>query len=97
MMGIAHKITFVETRTGKTFFVTLIQRLIVAFQACILLSFVFVPNFITSEVKLVGGSGSNEGNIFVGGLAVCDDYHDTDNARVVCRSCWEFGLLLVYY
>ena len=85
MMGIAHKNTFVETRTGKTFFVTLIQQLIVAFQACILLSFVFVPNFITSEVKLVGGSGPHEGNIFVGGLPVCDDSHDVDNARVVCR------------
>ena len=38
-----------------------------------------------SEVKLVGGSGPHEGNIFVGGLPVCDDYHDAANARVVCR------------
>ena len=41
--------------------------------------------FTTSEVKLVGGSGPHEGNIFVGGLPVCDDYHDAQNALVVCR------------
>ena len=40
----------------------------------------------SAEVKLVGGSGPHEGNIFVGGAPVCDDYHDADNAHVVCRS-----------
>ena len=39
----------------------------------------------TLEVKLVGGSGPHEGNIFVGGLPVCDDKHDKENAVVVCR------------
>ena len=39
----------------------------------------------TSEVKLIGGSGPHEGNIFVGGLPVCDDLHDAENAVVVCR------------
>ena len=39
----------------------------------------------STEVKLVGGSGSHEGNIFVGGAPVCDDGHDADNALVVCR------------
>ena len=33
----------------------------------------------------MGGSGPHEGNIFVGGLPVCDDYHDAQNALVVCR------------
>ena len=46
---------------------------------------IFVVLQICSEVKLVGGSGPHEGNIFVGGLPVCDDDHDEDNARVVCR------------
>ena len=36
-------------------------------------------------MKLVGGSGSHEGNIFVGGLPVCDDGHDAKNAAVVCK------------
>ena len=97
MMAIAQKTIIVETTTNSSFVTTLIQQLIIALLASMLWSFFFVPNYITSEVKLVGGSGSHEGNIFVGGLAVCDDYHDADNARVVCRSCWEFGLLLVYY
>ena len=39
----------------------------------------------TSEVRLVGGSGPHEGNILVGGLPVCDDLHDAQNAQVVCR------------
>ena len=33
----------------------------------------------------MGGSGSHEGNIFIGGLPVCDDLHDHNNALVVCR------------
>ena len=37
------------------------------------------------EVRLVGGSGSHEGNIFVGGKPVCDDGHSSENALVVCR------------
>ena len=36
-------------------------------------------------MKLVGGSGPHEGNILVGGLPVCDDHHDAQNALVVCR------------
>ena len=36
-------------------------------------------------VELVGGSGPHEGNILVGGQPVCDDYHDDQNALVVCR------------
>ena len=36
-------------------------------------------------MKLVGGSGPHEGNIFVGGKPVCDDDHDVENALVVCR------------
>ena len=39
-----------------------------------------------SETKLVGGSGPYEGNILVGGLPVCDDHHNANNALVVCRS-----------
>ena len=49
----------------------------------------YVSNYITSEVKLVGGSGPHEGNIYVGGLPVCDPWHDAANARVVCRFCKE--------
>ena len=40
-----------------------------------------------SETTLVGGSGPYEGNILVGGLPVCDDHHNANNALVVCRSC----------
>ena len=38
-----------------------------------------------SEVTLVGGSGRHEGNILVGGMPVCDDGHNAQNAKVVCR------------
>ena len=41
--------------------------------------------FTFAEVELVGGSGPHEGNIHVGGLPVCDDGHDAENAQVVCR------------
>ena len=44
-----------------------------------------IPELQLSEVTLVGGAGSNEGNILVGGLPVCDDNHDHENALVVCR------------
>ena len=47
--------------------------------------------FETSEVRLVGGSGPHEGNILVGGLPVCDDLHDAQNAQVVCRFAKKRG------
>ena len=50
----------------------------------------------TSEVKLVGGSGPHEGNIFVGGLPVCDDYHDAQNALVVCRFAKKRGMTEIF-
>ena len=40
----------------------------------------------------MGGSGPHEGNIFVGGLPVCDDYHDAQNALVVCRFAKNRGM-----
>ena len=36
-------------------------------------------------LKLVGGSGPHEGNVFVNGRPVCDDGWDDNDARVVCR------------
>ena len=52
-----------------------------------------VFDFKTSEVRLVGGSGPHEGNILVGGLPVCDDGHDAQNALVVCRFAKKRGNL----
>ena len=53
---------------------------------------------ITKEVKLVGGSGPHEGNILVGGLPVCDDSHDSENALVVCRCKYQaFCFLVTWY
>ena len=46
---------------------------------------VAIPQLQISELTLVGGSGPHEGNILVGGLPVCDDHHDHENALVVCR------------
>ena len=52
-----------------------------------------IPQPLISELTLVGGSGSHEGNIFVGGLPVCDDFHDHENAIVVCRwPEWLFSI-----
>ena len=44
----------------------------------------------TASLELRGGTGGNEGNVFVRNSAgyfgpVCDDYWDDGNARVVCR------------
>ena len=36
-------------------------------------------------MKLLGGSGPHEGNIFVNGLPVCDDLHSKENALVYSR------------
>ena len=47
-------------------------------------------------MKLVGGSGPHEGNIFVGGLPVCDDHHDAQNALVVCRFAKNRGMREIF-
>ena len=44
----------------------------------------------------MGGSGPHEGNIFVGGLPVCDDYHDAQNALVVCRFAKNGGMREIF-
>merc|ERR1719458_1569145 len=45
-----------------------------------------------AEVTLIGGSGRHEGNILVGGMPVCDDDHNAQNAKVVCRMLgYPFG------
>ena len=41
----------------------------------------------------MGGSGPHEGNIFVGGKPVCDDYHGVQNALVVCRFAFMYRLI----
>ena len=48
-------------------------------------------------MKLVGGSGPHEGNILVGGLPVCDDHHDAQNALVVCRCANLFPLFCIVF
>ena len=86
IMMIARKTIFAETTTVMTSLVTNIQQLIVVFQVLQLSIICFcVFKHQNSEVKLVGGSGPHAGNIFVGGLPVCDSYHYGNNARVVCR------------
>ena len=54
--------------------------------------FLAVFCFDLAEVKLVGGPGPHEGNIFVGGKPVCDDDHDVENALVVCRYLVVFDI-----
>jgi len=39
----------------------------------------------TSNVELIGGKRSNEGNVLVGGKPVCDDLWDPSDAKVVCK------------
>ena len=39
----------------------------------------------SNRVELRGGSNSKEGNIFVNGSPVCDDYWDEPDAVVACR------------
>ena len=52
-------------------------------------------------MTLIGGSGRHEGNILVGGMPVCDDDHNAQNAKVVCRfakntrKCLTFAFLLL--
>ena len=53
--------------------------------------FLAVFSFDLAEVKLVGGSGPHEGNIFVGEKPVCYDEHNAMVALVVCRfASFEF-------
>ena len=94
MMPSALKTLSVETITASTTTIGQNQRLTAAFQVTLSsiqtvlwnrILYVFWHWFKTSEVKLVGGSGPHEGNILVGGLPVCDDHHDAQNALVVCR------------
>ena len=34
---------------------------------------------------LIGGTKDSEGNVFIDGKPVCDDYWNLNNAKVVCR------------
>ena len=47
-----------------------------------------------SVVELRGGSSECEGNVFVNGQPVCDDYWDKKDATVVCRMLGYFVLFL---
>ena len=38
-----------------------------------------------STTELRGGSSPNQGNLFVNGKPVCDDYWDNNDAIVACR------------
>ena len=38
-----------------------------------------------STTELQGGSSPNQGNLFVNGKPVCDDYWDNNDAIVACR------------
>ena len=40
---------------------------------------------LAANVTLVNGQGSHEGNVFVNGMPVCDDYWDLKDAWVVCK------------
>ena len=86
MMTSASKILFVDTTTAETSGRMQSLQLIAVFQVSKARhSPGLLCKYIILVVKLVGGSGPHEGNIFVGSLPVCDDGHDTANARVVCR------------
>ena len=37
---------------------------------------------------LIGGTKDSEGNVFIDGMPVCDDYWDLNDAKVACR---QFG------
>ena len=34
---------------------------------------------------LIGGTKGSEGNVFINGKPVCDDYWDLNDAKVACR------------
>ena len=40
---------------------------------------------LLSDIQLRGGSSASEGNVFINGQPVCDDYWDSRDARVACR------------
>ena len=46
----------------------------------------------TMKVSLVGGSGSHEGDVHIGGFPVCDDGWDSRDAEVVCHQLGFPGL-----
>jgi len=43
------------------------------------------PTYPSTQIELRGGSVSNEGNLFLVGKPVCDDYWDNNAADVACR------------
>ena len=50
------------------------------------LCILFVLIYLLFSVELRGSKTPWEGNIFVDGLPVCDDYGSVETAIVVCRS-----------
>ena len=46
-------------------------------------------------MRLVGGRGKNEGNVFLGNFPVCDDQWGNSDGEVVCRQLGYAGLVKV--
>ena len=49
--------------------------------------------FLAVSIKLIGGEGEGQGNVYVDGKPVCDDYWDINAGRVACRQLGYDGFL----
>ena len=49
--------------------------------------------FLAVSIKLIGGDGEGQGNLYVDGQLVCDDNWDTYAGRVACRQLGYDGFL----
>ena len=49
---------------------------------------IVIYHYHLGYLRLYGGSGPHEGNVYVNGKPVCDDLWDHSDARVACR--WLF-------
>ena len=50
-------------------------------------------SFLANSIKLIGGEAEGQGNVYVNGKPVCDDFWDINAGKVACRQLGYNGVL----
>ena len=53
--------------------------------------------FLPDPIRLIGGDAEGQGNVYVYGKPVCDDYWDINDGKVACRQLGYSGIREIKY